>query len=159
MKFKIGITAIVGLVAIGAMRSAPRPPQSTQTTRSVWDGVYTADQEKRGAEQYAANCTKCHGDDLLGVGEAAPLTGSTFLANWDGLTLGDLGERIFRTMPQNNPGTLTRLQVADIMTHILSYDGFPAGKTELDSKPEVLSQIRFEAQKPKSTSDSDSPGK
>ena len=159
MRYKVGISAVVGLVAIGAMRSAPRPPQSSETTRSVWDGVYTPDQAKRGADEYSANCSKCHGADLLGVGEAAPLTGATFLANWDGLTLGDLDERIFHTMPQNNPGTLSRPQVADIITHILDFDGFPAGKTELDSKVEMLNQIRFESQKPKPKSGSDSPGK
>jgi S-disulfanyl-L-cysteine oxidoreductase SoxD len=156
LQIKIGIAAVVGFGAIGATHSAPRVPQSAQTTRSVWDGVYTTDQEKRGAEQYANNCSRCHGQDLLGIGEAAPLTGPGFLANWDGLTLGDLDERIFRSMPQDKPGTLTREQVADIMTHILSFDGFPAGKTELDSKVEVLNQIRFDAQKPKPKSDSDS---
>jgi mono/diheme cytochrome c family protein len=156
LKIKIGVVAVIGLAATGAMRSAPRAPQSTQPTRSVWDGVYTAEQEKRGAEQYTASCTRCHGEDLLGVGEAAPLTGPMFLADWDGLTLGDLGDRIAKTMPQDKPGTLTRQQVADIMTHILSFDGFPAGKTELDAKAEVQNQIRFDAQKPKSKSDSDS---
>jgi hypothetical protein len=37
-----------------------------------------------------------------------PLTGGAFMANWDGLTLGDLAERIRNTMPLNAPGSLSR---------------------------------------------------
>lgn len=140
--------ATIGLAATGAIGSVPRAQEPTETTHSVWDGVYTAEQEKRGAEQYTRTCAHCHGEDLAGTGEAAPLSGPAFLANWDGLTVGDLAERILRTMPQNDPGHLTRRQVADIITHLLSFNGFPAGKTELDSRIEVLRQIRIEATKP-----------
>src|SRR5579875_265288 len=37
-----------------------------QTAVSVWDGVYTADQAKRGAEAYANSCASCHGEQLEG---------------------------------------------------------------------------------------------
>ncbi|HKV05023.1 MAG TPA: cytochrome c [Candidatus Acidoferrales bacterium] len=148
IKSKLGIAAIVGLAAIGVLRTASRAQESAQPTRSVWDGVYTAEQEKRGAVQYTNTCAQCHGEDLAGSDEAAPLTGSDFLANWDGLTVGDLADRVLRTMPQNDPGHLTRQQVADILSHVLKFNGFPAGKTELDSKREVENQIRIEAAKP-----------
>jgi S-disulfanyl-L-cysteine oxidoreductase SoxD len=156
MQTRIGIAAAIGLAAIGLAHSAPRAQESAQATRSVWDGVYTAEQAKRGAEQYSKVCARCHGEDLAGIGEAAPLTGSGFLANWDGLTLGDLAERVSQTMPQDNPGHLTRQQVADIITHLLSFDGFPAGKTELDPKIEVQKQIRIDASKPAPKSSSES---
>jgi S-disulfanyl-L-cysteine oxidoreductase SoxD len=155
---KLGIAAIIGLAAIGAMRSAARAQESAQATRSVWDGVYTTEQEKRGAAQYTSNCARCHGEDLAGTDEAAPLTGPAFLANWDGLTVGDLAERILRTMPQNDPGHLTRRQVADIITHVLKFDGFPDGKSELDPRVEVLRQIRIEASKPAPEDNSESNG-
>jgi S-disulfanyl-L-cysteine oxidoreductase SoxD len=154
-KIGIGIAAIIGLSAIRAIGSAPRAQEPTETTHSVWDGVYTVEQEKRGAGEYSSLCAHCHGEDLAGNDEAAPLTGPAFLANWDGLTVGDLAERIFRTMPQNDPGHLSRQQVADIITHMLSFNGFPAGKTELDRRVEVLRQIRIEATKPTPKFDSD----
>jgi hypothetical protein len=155
MQARTGIATIIGLAVIGALHSASR---AQEATRSVWDGVYTPDQARRGGEQYSNICARCHGEDLTGTDEATPLTGPAFMANWDGLTVGDLAERIFRTMPQNNPGHLTRQQVADVITHVLSFNGFPPGKTELDPRIEVLKQIRIDATKPAPKSNSESQG-
>jgi len=118
-----------------------------QTTRSVWDGVYTADQAKRGQDLYSKECASCHGSDLTG-GESAPaLAGPGFLSNWTTLTVGDLFERTRVSMPENNPGKLSRAQVADLTAYLLSANRFPAGKTELDKQTEVLKQIRIDAEK------------
>ena len=47
-------------------------------SRSVWDGVYTDEQAKRGAPLYSQYCASCHGAELTG-GEMAPaLVGSDF---------------------------------------------------------------------------------
>lgn len=123
-----------------------------QGTRSVWDGAFTREQSKRGEALYGQHCSSCHGPDLAGNDEAAPLTGSAFLANWDGLSLGDLTERIRVSMPPNNPGKLSRQQIVDIISYMLSFNSFPAGKAELDPKAEALKEIRIEAAKPKSNS-------
>ena len=120
-----------------------------QTTRSVWDGVYTADQAKRGQELYAKECASCHGSDLTG-GESAPaLAGPGFLSNWTTLTVGDLFERTRVSMPENDPGKLPRAQLADLVAYLLSANRFPEGKTELDKQAEVLKQIRIDAEAPK----------
>jgi len=82
-------------------------------------------------------------------GESAPaLTGGGFLANWNGLTLGDLFDRIKKTMPQTSPGKLTRQQNADVLAFMLSRNKFPAGKAELYKQSEMLKEIRFESEKP-----------
>lgn len=120
-----------------------------QTTRSVWDGVYTDDQAKRGSKIYAEECAVCHGPELSGGEEAPPLVGAGFLSNWTTLTVGDLFERIRTTMPASNPGTLTRVEIADITAFLLSSNRFPAGKAELDRQTEVLKQIRINAEPPK----------
>jgi S-disulfanyl-L-cysteine oxidoreductase SoxD len=114
-----------------------------QTTRSVWDGVYTEDQAKRGAVVYAKECASCHGADLNGGESAPPLVGGTFLSNWNTLTVGDLFERIRESMPQDNPGRLSRQQDADVLAFMLQANEFPAGKTELDKQTEVLKLIGF----------------
>jgi S-disulfanyl-L-cysteine oxidoreductase SoxD len=119
-----------------------------QTSRSVWDGVYTSEQAKRGATLYANNCASCHGSALNGGESAPPLAGGEFFANWNGLTVGDLFERIRVSMPADNPGKLSREQDADILAYMLSMNQFPEGKTELDHRTEVLKQILFEATKP-----------
>ena len=115
---------------------------------SVWDGIYTEEQAKRGGPLYSESCAKCHAPDLTG-GEMAPaLTSADFKGNWSGLSVDDLFERIKISMPQDSPGSLSRQQTADILAFVLSKGGFPAGKTELAREAEVLKQIRFEATRP-----------
>ena len=85
---------------------------------------------------------------MLEGGEMAPpLAGGAFNANWNGLSLGDLFERIRISMPQNSPGGLSRQQYADILAVMLSAGEFPKGQTELPREAEVLKQIVFESTK------------
>jgi mono/diheme cytochrome c family protein len=145
------VVAIVGLAAI-ASQSAAAARGPLQASRSVWDGVYTEAQAKRGQEVYSAECSKCHAADLSGVDEAPALAGGSFLSNWDGLTVGDLSERIRISMPPNKQGKLTRQQIVDVIGYVLSANSFPAGKTEMDQRTEVLKQIKIEQTKPKAGS-------
>lgn len=115
--------------------------------RTIWDGVYTEAQAERGAAVYTEQCAMCHGPQLAGTGEAKPLTGPEFLANWNGLSLGELYDRTRTTMPQQAPGELTRDQYADVLAYLLKFNGYPAGQKELDKRSEVLAGIRFEAYK------------
>jgi S-disulfanyl-L-cysteine oxidoreductase SoxD len=118
-----------------------------ETTSSVLDGVYSAAQAARGSESFAQNCGICHGASLGGVGEAPALVGAQFISDFNGLTVGDLFERIRSTMPLNNPGGLSRDQYADILAFMLKSNGFPAGPRELYRRTEYLNVIRFEAPK------------
>lgn len=120
-----------------------------QTSRSVWDGVYTAEQAKRGLELYSNECASCHGSDLTGGESAPPLAGAGFLSNWTTLTVGDLFERTRVSMPENNPGKLSRAQSADVVAYLLSANRFPDGKMELDKQTEALKQIRIDAEREK----------
>ena len=79
---------------------------------------------------------------------APPLTGGPFNANWNGLTLGDLFERLRISMPQNSPGSLSRQAYVDILAFMLRSGNFPEGKGELPRETELLKQITFEAIKP-----------
>ena len=133
---------IAGLVAVLVLAAFAQP------SRSVWDGVYTADQAKRGADAYSQECAECHGLALNGGEMAPPLSGGEFMSNWNGLTVGDLFDRIRTSMPADNPGKLSRDKIADILAHILSVNQFPAGSMELPRQSEVLKDIRIEASKP-----------
>ena len=148
MNVKIAAVAIIGLVAIGTFYSALRAQDAPSGSRSVWDGVYTQEQAERGHSLYSQHCASCHGDTLTGGDATPPLAGGDFLANWSGLTVGDLFERIRRTMPQSDPGRLSRQQDADVLAYILSVNEFPAGQTELPHDTQLLKLIRFEATKP-----------
>jgi mono/diheme cytochrome c family protein len=141
--------ALAGLLVFGlAFGTALAQEAAPAETKSVWDGVYTEEQAKRGEPLYHKQCAACHGQMLTGGESAPPLTGGAFLSNWNGLTLGDLFDRIRKTMPQNAPGKLSRQENADILAYALSVNKFPAGKTELSRQTEFLKEIRFEAMKP-----------
>jgi len=80
----IGV-AMIGALFVGmvarAMGRVARAQETVATSRSVWDGVYTEEQAKRGEELYRKECASCHGETLVGGGGAAPLTGGTFLSH------------------------------------------------------------------------------
>lgn len=134
-----------GLIALGVCFVALH---AQERTRSVWDGVYTAAQAENGKTEYGRHCAGCHGDMLEGDDEATPLADAGFLSNWNGLTVGELFERIRTTMPYNNPDGVNRESKLRIVAYILSYNGFPAGNTELSSRTEVLNLIRIDAAQP-----------
>ena len=109
--------------------------------------VYTDAQAKRGEDTYVAICPVCHQLDLKG-GEFAPaLTGSAFVTRLSSRPLGEFFSDLQLRMPLNSPGGLTSQQNADILAHILSVNQFPAGKSELEQRAEVLKQIRIEPAK------------
>jgi cytochrome c len=120
----------------------------SQPARSVWDGVYTEEQAKRGAALYFERCVHCHGATLSGaVDGAASLTGQTFYGNWNGVTLDLMLDRVRTTMPVDNPSSLSRQQTADLLAFVFSVNKFPTGKTELPRQAEMLSLIQFKASK------------
>ena len=118
-----------------------------QASRSVNEGVYTAEQAKRGEALYKENCSACHGDNLEGSGPMPPLAGKDFLANWQGKTVGDLFEKTSTTMPATAPGSLTPEQAADIISFLLSKDAYPTGSAALEAKMEPLLKIKIDAPK------------
>ena len=144
--------SVLCILAIAAARAAAQqeqpPASSSRRSRSVWDGVYTAQQAERGADVYHKHCASCHGSQLEGGESAGPLVGAQFTSNWNGVTVGDMFERTRISMPLDRPGTLSRQQNADVLAYVFSMNDFPVGKTELARQAELLKQIKFEATKP-----------
>ena len=145
MKLKIAISALVPFAAVFALHTAvhAQPP-----SKSIWDGIYTEEQATRGKALYSQECSSCHGGELTGGEMAPPLAGGEFMAGWDGLTIGDLFERIRISMPQNAPGSLSGQQNADILAFVFAANKFPAGETELPKEAGILKTIKFEVKKP-----------
>lgn len=138
-------------VFVAAMAGIARPAQEPETTHSVWDGVYTEAQSKRGQAIYAERCASCHSDNLAGGESATALVGDTFDSGWNGLTVADLFERTRISMPQDKPGSLNRQQVADVLAYIFDANKFPRGEKELDRSLPVLKSIRLVMPKPASS--------
>jgi cytochrome c len=153
---KITIPAMAGLLALGgAFYSAV----NAQAPASVWAGVYTEQQAKRGEVLYKQECAACHGEALEGNGQTEraerlaralpPLSGDVFKGNWNGRPLSDLFDKMKKTMPRDDPGKISLNQNADILAYMLKFNEFPSGKAELPADPSLLTETRFEAVKPK----------
>lgn len=126
---------LAGLVGAGVAAQGPG--------KTVADGVYTAEQAKRGAMAYADQCAACHGEKLEGNGAMPPLAGEDFAKMWSGRTVAELFEKTHTTMPMTAPGTLTEQQTADIVAYMLQVGSHPAGTSELPASLEPLKAITF----------------
>jgi hypothetical protein len=117
--------------------------------QSVWDGVYTAEQAARGERDYGRACERCHNSSLEGnpQDEVPALTSDHFVEQWSERTVKDLFDRIKRSMPLDQPDSLTTRAYVDIVAYILSVNQFPSGGRELDRDPEMLQQIVIEPRK------------
>jgi mono/diheme cytochrome c family protein len=138
----------LGLVTIPAVWLAllTVAPEAAQE-QSVNSGVYTDAQASRGAATFNKECASCHGAGLEGGGDAPALTGSEFLSNWNGTTVGDLLDRIRISMPPGNPSGVPTDAKADIIAHVLKTNKYPAGTTEIGKDLEALKQIKIELPK------------
>jgi len=150
MKLRIAFLAIATIWAASVMQSSLRAQAAAApagAARSIWDGVYTDAQAVRGLAAYKASCAECHGADLMGDGFAPALVGAEFTGNWNDLSVGDLFERIRISMPPSGASGVSPAQKADIVAYVFQFNKFPAGKTELEAKAEVLKQIKIELKK------------
>ena len=136
--------AMAGTLALGGAVVA----RAQAADKTVWTGVYTADQATRGAAAYAESCASCHGESLAGIDVAPPLTGAGFLNNWNNTSAGDLFTRIKTTMPLNAPDSLSGRTVSDIEAYLFQANGFPAGEIALPPSPPMMANVRIVAQKP-----------
>ena len=135
-------TALATLPLAGLMAM----PAATQREVTVWDGVYTEAQARRGEERYKAICGYCHRDDLSGGGSEAgapTLAGAFFTTQWQDTQLVDLFVTIGTTMPKNEPDSLMPQVVIDIVSFLLQANEMPAGQTELPPELAPLEQILF----------------
>jgi len=141
-----GFCACCAVTLSVAAQSSPQPPARAadpSSSRTVWSGVYSAIQAKRGESSVNTNCTKCHSADLAGGQDGPSLVGAEVLNAWTSLTLGDLFDRIKTTMPADAPRSLGLQETADILAYVLSLNTCPAGEEELPPDMEALRQIRI----------------
>jgi len=116
-------------------------------TVSIWDGVFTEAQAKRGETLYEGPCGRCHGRRLDGAPidpdmfSTPPVAGAKFLRKWNGLTLAALYAYSRATMPENNPGFLSDQEFVDLIAYMLSVGGLPSGRGELEADPQALARI------------------
>jgi mono/diheme cytochrome c family protein len=132
----LSVVFLATLVARGAAESAGVPAQAASPVLSTASGVYSDEQAKRGEETYMSICTGCH----TGTTYASQM----FKTTWTGRPLSELFELISTKMPEDDPGSLTPKEYAQVVAYILKINKMPPGKNELPSDMEALKQIRLE---------------
>ena len=125
--------SILAALSITGLRAAADAP-----------ALYTAAQAGAGAAIFAQQCATCHGAALEGVAGPA-LKGAAFhqMAAAQALNAQSLLNVISQSMPQDNPGTLSPVQYADLVAFILQQNGYPAGSTELSSTMPGLKDLNL----------------
>jgi len=146
------LTSIV-MVAWAALVVSVTGQQQAQagkapSARTVWDGVYTEGQARRGETEYVRVCAACHAPDLRGNGTAPSLVEASFAFLYGDASVGDLLERIRTLMPSDRPGSLSGQSYRDIIAFILQSNKFPSGEKELDADLEGLRQVLITTKRP-----------
>ncbi len=104
--------------------------------KTVWDGIYAAEQATRGEEAYKERCARCHGARLEGT-QGNGLVGSDFMERWREDSMGSLFEFVSRSMPPAQRGAGRPLipipTYLDILSYVLSQNQFPSGANPLAS--------------------------
>lgn len=132
-----GALALAAAIALldNASQARPEGPEAASVS-------FDAAQVARGADLYEDECASCHGSDLISTdSQATNLTGAAFRAGWRGRAVGERLAEIRATMP---PGTTRRLpdqSYLDVISYILSRNGYPARPDSLTTAPSDLKAV------------------
>jgi cytochrome c len=149
------LMGVVGGVMGNAAVAAGVNPRTTlqeqgSQRRSVWDGVFTDAQAKRGRDAYAYSCATCHLPDLEGdPGRDVPaLAGDEFVDGWNKKSVKDLFDLIRKAMPKDAAGSLRPETYADLVAYLLQSNEFPSGAQELATDGAALQRIGIDKAPP-----------
>jgi mono/diheme cytochrome c family protein len=109
--------------AVAPAPAADEPVAEESSDPTTADGIFTVAQAERGHELFRTTCAECH--------EAADWTDAGFRGRWEDESVFQLWYYINDRMPYDDPWSLTRQQVTDVITYILQLNDLPAGETEL----------------------------
>ena len=121
--------------------------QAQTPRRTVWNGIYTAEQAVRGEASYKQNCSRCHGASLEGT-QGNGLVGKDFMDRWREDSMGSLFQFVSESMPPIRRGQGRPLisipTYLDIVAFVLSKNDFPAGPAPLAAEglDDVLVQYK-----------------
>jgi len=150
---EVSLFSLIVLSALVAGQSFARAQGPSTPRRSVWDGVYSEEQAKRGLTYYedaASHCSVCHKVDLAGapliqggggIGSGPALKGDAFTAKWEHRTVDALFGYIRDRMPRGEVTFIPDEKKIDIVAYLLKANGYPAGPNELKIDTAALKNI------------------
>jgi len=122
--------------APAAAPATPQPvaqaPATTRSDPTTRDGIYTVAQAGRGEEVFLRLCAECH--------DAVEWTEGAFQGRWQDQSTFQLWYYINDRMPYDNPWSLTRQQVTDVLAYILHLNNLPTGSEELGITDDDIDQ-------------------
>jgi mono/diheme cytochrome c family protein len=139
--------AAPALLAVCVVSVAAVTAAAGTHARTIWSGVYTAQQAARGERTYKANCGVCHGIEAR-LSKQPVFVGAPFMARWRDQSVGDVFMTIKVNMPRENPESLTDEEYIDIVSYFLRENEVPAGDTELPAKLDDILDVSI-TDKPK----------
>ncbi|GFZ78919.1 hypothetical protein GCM10011403_22590 [Pseudohongiella nitratireducens] len=114
-------------VAIAACSSVSAQPET------ILDGVYTEEQAELGQPIYEQRCSACHNADFY----------ANSFNNRNSQPLAYLFEEILVNMPADMPSSLMDHEYEQVLAHILSLVGYPAGDQELNYANGTMFEIQI----------------
>ena len=143
-----GKSRVAALCLLLLLAGIPLASGQEASKASIWNGVFTDMQARRGEAAFQSNCAACHGKTLQATNPDAPnLTGPSFGISWNGKPVADLFTLMRTSMPLGAPGSLSDPEYLDIVAYILKFNGYPAGDRELGPEDQLLKQIVIEPKK------------
>ena len=120
-------------VLLGCATSVEAPTPTPVALQPSAAGFYSPEQAARGRRRFRQVCDECH--------SVSEFRGPDFESEWRRKPVWDLFRQVVRTMPEENPGSLTRQTYADIIAYILQVNEYASGDAELVPSQEAMDAI------------------
>ena len=138
----IGFAALASSAIVLVSLGAP----SRALAQATGGPSFTAEQVERGRTAYNQNCQECHGSTLdNGEFGGPPLKGSYFRTHWGAGSVADLTGYAKSLMPPDRPGRLSDQTYTDVVTFLLSNNGYAPNGRELPT--DVAAQEKMSLKK------------
>lgn len=128
-------TVIRATVIAGLLLHAVSRVQAQEAAPTLDSAALAARQVERGEQWFRSACLQCH---ALGA-----VSNPDFRLKWGGRTAQDLFDLISRTMPDGDPGSLSRGAYLAITAYLLKLNGMPVAPTPLAADSTILGSLRL----------------
>lgn len=124
------------LATLAPLATLPAQAVATPAVAAPADAAaLAARQVERGEQWFRAACLECH---ALGA-----VSNPDFRLKWGGRSAHDLFDLVARTMPDGNPGSLSRGAYLAITAYLMTLNGMPVAAAPLAADSTTLGGIRL----------------
>jgi mono/diheme cytochrome c family protein len=109
----------------------PTPPGEPEPVAAL--GFYSVEQATRGRAAFRGICSECH--------STSDFRGEDFESQWRRQTVWDFYRQLTRTMPEEDPGSLSDQVYTDVIAYILQLNDYSSGVEELVASRQAMDLI------------------